>query len=164
MIKGLHHNVYRCRDSEETRKFYEDFLGLELAGALAISSTKTGRPTKVLHTFYKMGDGSFLAFFDDPETPFEFKDQRDFDLHIALEVEQDHLKKMFEIGKNSEMECRGISDHGFIDSIYFRDPNGYVIELTAKRPDHDRQMLASGDPRILLEKWNESKNPVEASA
>ena len=164
MIKGLHHNAYRCRDSEETRKFYEDFLGLELAGALEISSTKTGRPTKVLHTFYKMGDGSFLAFFDDPETPFEFKDQRDFDLHIALEVEQDHLKKMFEIGKNSEMECRGISDHGFIDSIYFRDPNGYVIELTAKRPDHHRQMRASGDPRILLEKWNESKNPVEASA
>ena len=105
MIKGLHHNAYRCRDSEETRKFYEDFLGLELAGALEISSTKTGRPTKVLHTFYKMGDGSFLAFFDDPETPFEFKDQRDFDLHIALEVEQHHLKKMFEIGKNSEMEC-----------------------------------------------------------
>ena len=164
MIKGLHHNAYRCRDSEETRKFYEDFLGLELAGALEINSTKTGRPTKVLHTFYKMGDGSFLAFFDDPETPFEFKDQRDFNLHIALEVEQDHLKKMFEIGKNSEMECRGISDHGFIDSIYFRDPNGYVIELTAKRPDHDRQMRASGDPRILLEKWNESKNLVEASA
>ena len=162
MIKGLHHNAYRCRDSEETRKFYEDFLGLELAGSLEINSTKTGRQTKVLHTFYKMGDGSFLAFFDDPETPFEFKDQRDYDLHIALEVEQDHLKKMFEIGKNSEMECRGISDHGFIDSIYFRDPNGYVIELTAKRPDHDRQMLASGDPRILLEKWNESKNPVEA--
>ena len=164
MIKGLHHNAYRCRDSEETRKFYEDFLGLELAGALEISSTKTGRQTKVLHTFYKMGDGSFLAFFDDPETPFEFKDQRDFDLHIALEVEQDHLKKMFEIGKNSEMECRGISDHGFIDSIYFRDPNGYVIELTAKRPDHDRQMRVFGDPRILLEKWNESKHPVEASA
>ena len=28
MIKGLHHNAYRCRDSEETREFYEDFLGL----------------------------------------------------------------------------------------------------------------------------------------
>ena len=22
MIKGLHHNAYRCRDPEETRKFY----------------------------------------------------------------------------------------------------------------------------------------------
>ena len=25
MIKGLHHNAYRCRDSEETRGFYENF-------------------------------------------------------------------------------------------------------------------------------------------
>ena len=31
MIKGLHHNAYRCRDSEQTRQFYEGFLGLELA-------------------------------------------------------------------------------------------------------------------------------------
>ena len=30
MIRKLHHNAYRCRDSEETRHFYEDFLGLPL--------------------------------------------------------------------------------------------------------------------------------------
>ena len=34
MIRGLHHHACRCRDSEETRKFYEDFLGLKLAGTL----------------------------------------------------------------------------------------------------------------------------------
>ena len=46
MIKGLHHNAYRCRDSEETRKFYEDFLGLELAGALeTVSYTHLTLPT-----------------------------------------------------------------------------------------------------------------------
>ena len=44
---------------------------------------------------------------------------------------------MLEKGKASGMETRGISIHGFIDSIYFRDPNGYVIELTAKREGHD---------------------------
>ena len=36
MIKGLHHAAYRCRDSEETRKFYEDFLELPLAHTLHI--------------------------------------------------------------------------------------------------------------------------------
>ena len=36
MIKGLHHNAYRCRDTEETRHFYEDFLGLPLIEALQI--------------------------------------------------------------------------------------------------------------------------------
>src|SRR5262249_34941810 len=38
MIKGLHHNVYRCRDSEETRVFYEDFLGLPLVSAFEINA------------------------------------------------------------------------------------------------------------------------------
>jgi len=37
MIKGLHHNAYRCRDSEETRAFYEDFLGLRMASAFEIN-------------------------------------------------------------------------------------------------------------------------------
>ncbi|SVD29466.1 uncharacterized protein METZ01_LOCUS382320, partial [marine metagenome] len=99
MIKGLHHNAYRCRNSEETRRFYEDFLGLPLVHSLEIAITKTGRDTKVLHTFYQMDDGSCLAFFDDPDTPFEFKTQRDFDLHIALEIEHSHLLKMLDKGK-----------------------------------------------------------------
>ena len=85
-IKGLHHNAYRCRDSEETRRFYEDFLGLPLVNAFEIKVTKTGRAAKVLHAFYAMADGSCLAFFEAPEQPFEFKRQDDFDLHIALEI------------------------------------------------------------------------------
>ena len=140
MIKGLHHNAYRCRDSEETRAFYEDFLGLPLSGALAINETKSGHQTKVLHTFFRMDDGSFLAFFEAPGTPFEFKPQHDFDLHIALEVTPDDLQAMLAKGKAAGIETRGPSDHRFIDSIYFRDPNGYVIELTAKRSDHDAAM------------------------
>ena len=62
MIKKLHHAAYRCRDSEETRKFYEDFLGLSLASTLEITESKTGRKTSTLHTFYKLGDGSCLDF------------------------------------------------------------------------------------------------------
>ena len=94
MIKGLHHNAYRCRDSEQTRQFYEDFLGLPLSGSLEIRETKTGRPTTVLHTFYRLDDGSYIAFFEAPDMPFEFKAQHDFDLHIALEVEPAVLPEM----------------------------------------------------------------------
>ena len=44
MIKGLHHNAYRCRDSEETRRVYEEFLGLPLAHTLEITvSVASGR-------------------------------------------------------------------------------------------------------------------------
>ena len=87
MIKGLHHNAYRCRDSEETRRFYEDFLGLPLAAAIELEASKTGRATRALHTLYTLEDGSFLGFFEVPDQPFEFREQHDFDLHIALEVD-----------------------------------------------------------------------------
>ena len=158
MLKGLHHNAYRCRDSEETRRFYEDFLGLPLVNAFPIAETKSGRPTRTLHSFYEMDDGSCLAFFEDPARPFDFKAQHDFDLHIALEVTPEDLHKMFAKGQAAGIETRGIADHGFIDSIYFRDPNGYVIELTAKRPDHDAQMLAAREgAHKQLQDWQRSK-------
>ncbi len=158
MIKGLHHNAYRCRDSEETRKFYEDFLGLPLAGTLEIGETKTNRETSALHTFYELDDGSYLAFFDVPDEPFEFKDQRDYDLHIALEVSHDDLMAMLEKGKAAGMEPRGVADHEFIDSIYFRDPNGYVIELTAKRDNHGAVMdPQTNGARAKLDAWQAGK-------
>jgi catechol 2,3-dioxygenase-like lactoylglutathione lyase family enzyme len=158
MIKKLHHNAYRCRDSEDTRRFYEDFLGLRLAGTLEIEETKSGRSTHVLHTFYELDDGSYLAFFEVPDTAFQFKPQHDYDLHIALEVERGVLENKLSEGKARGIESRGISDHGFIHSIYFRDPNGYVIELTARMPHHAREMNpATNGARTKLDKWQAAK-------
>ena len=160
-IHGLHHNAYRCRDSEETRKFYEDFLGLPLTEAFEIVETKSGRKTRVLHSFYQMGDGSFLAFFEAPDQPFEFKPQHDFDLHIALEVDEATLKAMFAKGKTSGIDTRGIADHGFLHSIYFRDPNGYVIELTAKMPRHDAAMnRTTNNARGKRDQWQAAKSLI----
>ena len=164
MIKKLHHNAYRCRDSEQTRAFYEDFLGLPLSGTLEINETKSGRKTGTLHTFYALDDGSYLAFFEAPDMPFEFKVQHDFDLHIALEVDEAVLAEMMAQGKARGIETRGISEHGFIRSIYFRDPNGYVIELTAKLPDHDVEMdPRSNRARAKLDGWQAGKKQVEAA-
>lgn len=161
MIKGLHHSAYRCKDSEETRKFYEDFLGLPLVNAFEITETKSGRETHVLHSFYKMGDGSCLAFFEVPGEEgknFEFKQQHDYDLHMAVEVERAVLEPMMAKAKAAGIEVRGIADHKMIDSIYLRDPNGYVIELTAKRPDHDVQMdPANNGARKHLDTWQRDK-------
>src|SRR5215469_2898745 len=53
MIKGLHHNAYRCRDSEETRAFYEDFLGLRMVSAFEINEGRA------LHTFFEMDDCAY---------------------------------------------------------------------------------------------------------
>lgn len=43
-------------------------------------------------------------------------------------------------GRAAGLEVRCISHHGFIESIYLCDPNGYVVELCAKGPVHDAAM------------------------
>lgn len=162
-IRGLHHNAYRCRDSEETRQFYEDFLGLPLSATLDIEVTKSGRSCPHLHTFYRLDDGSFLAFFEVPDMPFEFKPQHDFDLHIALGVSHEHLLAMQAKGKAQGREVRGVIDHGFIHSIYFRDPNGYVIELTAPLDNHAEQTdPAQNGAREKLDAWQRRKPAAQA--
>ena len=158
MIRKLHHNAYRCRDSEETRGFYEDFLGLPLVGTLEIGQTKTGRRTHTLHTFYRLDDGSHLAFFETSDMPFEFKPQHDFDLHIALEVGTEDLQTMLDKGRPAGIETRGPSNHGMVESIYFRDPNGYVIELCAKHAEHDTLMDPTRNgARATLQRWTATK-------
>ncbi len=152
MIKGLHHNAYRCRDSEETRTFYEDFLGLRLVSAFEIDKGNG------LHTFFEMDDSSCLAFFEVPGRPFDFKRQNDLDLHIALGVENDVFDRMLEKGQAEGIEVRGPVDHGFVRSIYFRDPNGYVIELTASTGKHQEIMdPAISKPHDALARWQAAK-------
>jgi catechol 2,3-dioxygenase-like lactoylglutathione lyase family enzyme len=157
-IMGLHHSAYRCRDSEQTRAFYEDFLGLPLVDTLEIRVTKTGRPTDTLHTFFGMADGSCLAFFEAPDMPFDFKAQHDYDLHVALRVDRATLEAMLAKGRSLGVETRGIVDHGLFESLYFRDPNGYVIELACPRDGHDGAIDASRhQARARLDRWTAAR-------
>jgi catechol 2,3-dioxygenase-like lactoylglutathione lyase family enzyme len=114
MIKGLHHNAYRCRDSEETRAFYEDFLGLRMVSAFEINEGRA------LHTFFEMDDGSCLAFFEVPGSLFDFKRQDSLDLHIALGVEPETFDAMLEKAKAEGREVRGPVDTGWAS------PKGWI--------------------------------------
>jgi len=61
-------------------------------------------------------------------------------------------------GATHAREVRGIVDHGFIHSIYFRDPNGYVIELTCRTGRHDKMMdPAENKARAILDRWTRAK-------
>ncbi|MGA7260110.1 MAG: VOC family protein [Stellaceae bacterium] len=159
MIKGLHHNAYRCRDSEETRAFYEDFLGLRLVSAFEIEPSDATREVRALHSFFQMEDGSCLAFFEVPRLPFDFKAQNALDLHIALGVEPETFDAMLQKAKRTGREVRGPIDHGFVRSIYFRDPNGYVVELTASTGKHGEMMdPAISKPHEALARWQAEKS------
>ena len=66
---------------------------------------------------------------------------------------------MLRKGKAEGREVRGPVDHGFVRSIYFRDPNGYVIELTASTGTHGEIMdPAISKPHEALEHWQTAKS------
>ena len=99
MIKGLHHNAYRCRDSEETRGFYEDFLGLRFVSAFEIDERKW--PAQLLRDGRRIG----LAFFEVPGKSFDFKRQNTLDLHIALGVDPDVFDRMLGKARTEGSRC-----------------------------------------------------------
>lgn len=109
-----------------------------------------------------MDEGSSPAFFEVPDMPFAFKPQHDFDLHIALEVAYPQLERMMAEGRQRGIETRGISDHGSIHSSCFRDPNGYVIELTAKVPG--REGADDAGARAVLDRGQVQHHPAGAAA
>src|SRR3569832_1982899 len=64
-IHQLHHYAYRARDAEETRRFYEDILGLPLYHIIQSDVVpSTGDYCPYTHFFFRLQDGSFIAFFD----------------------------------------------------------------------------------------------------
>lgn len=133
-IRGLHHYAYRCRDAEQTRRFYEDILGLPLVHIIRAEDVpSTGEHCPYVHLFFEMADGSCLAFFDlgddvaaepSPNTP-------EWVNHIALRVDSmDELERARRALEKAGVQVLGPTDHHFVKSIYFFDPNGVRLELT----------------------------------
>jgi catechol 2,3-dioxygenase-like lactoylglutathione lyase family enzyme len=144
-IESVHHLAFRCRDAEETRRFYEDVLGLELSAALAFDEVSgTAATERYMHLFFRMADGNFVAFFDAPDhidDPKLFDRKWGFDQHFAMAVgSRDDLLAFQQRIKAAGVTCLGPLDHHFCQSIYFYDPNGVQVELTWRMPEHDRIM------------------------
>jgi catechol 2,3-dioxygenase-like lactoylglutathione lyase family enzyme len=110
-ITGIHHSAYRCRDAEETRRFYEEVMGLSLAAALDFDEISgTDEKLDYMHLFFDLGDGNYLAFFDLPDTASEKKFQRKSGFNLLF---------AFEVGSMAELEAFkarfkdfGIEHHG----------------------------------------------------
>ena len=69
-VKSLHHVAYRCKDAKTTADFYTKALGLEYAMAVAEDRVpSTGEQSPYMHIFFRMDDGSYVAFFELPDSP-----------------------------------------------------------------------------------------------
>lgn len=159
-IKGLHHVAYRCRDAEETRHFYEDILGLPLVHLIRLDIVpSTGEHCPYVHVFFELCDGSCVAFFDlgDGEASAPSANTPSWVQHLALEVSDlAALERAKRRLVAAQVDVIGPTDHGFVQSIYFHDPNGVRLELTAKTA---RPLVgdAPADARRALEEWMREK-------
>jgi catechol 2,3-dioxygenase-like lactoylglutathione lyase family enzyme len=160
-IQGLHHYAYRCRDAEQTRAFYEDLLGLPLAHVIRADHVpSTGEYCPYVHIFFQMRDGSFLAFFDlgddtaalpSPNTPAWVN-------HLALTVAgEGELEQAKARLQAAGVDVVGVTDHKFVKSIYFFDPNGIRLELTTVTAGADYLDNASASARAKCDAWTQEK-------
>ena len=132
----LNHAAYVTHDAAGTVKFYTKIMGMELASTIIGDHIpSTGDAFPYFHLFFRMGDGSTMAFFESPGLPQAAKSTHpayDIFNHIAFQVDSvQELERWREWLVRSGVDVIGPIDHeGLVLSIYFRDNNGYRLELT----------------------------------
>jgi len=167
-VNGLHHFAYRCRDAEETRHFYEDILGLPFFHYIRADHVpSTGEYCPYVHIFFRMTDGSCLAFFDlgdnllaapSPNTP-------EWVNHIALRVESvNELDAMKSRLEGHGIEVLGVIDHRVFKSIYFFDPNGIRLELCAQVASAEEMRREQIGIKEKLNSWSAEKAARHAAS
>jgi len=121
---GIHHLALICRDTEETIRFYQEFLGFPLV-ELVENRDYAGSN----HFFFDIGNHNLLGFFDFPGHDHPaFTETIGGVQHLAISISAEQ----FEAAKK-KLEQAGVDylgpDRGVEDSMYFRDPNGIGLEL-----------------------------------
>mgnify|MGYP003429640016 FL=1 len=160
-IQQLHHYAYKARDAEETRHFYEDILGLPLYHIIQSDYVpSTGEYCPYTHFFFRLQDGSFIAFFDlgDDVKPLPSPNTPLWVNHISFRVNtmQHHENTKTRLQAH-DTEVLGITDHHIFKSIYFFDPNGIRLELTAQLADAAQMHKDSTVAHQRLSDWTARK-------
>jgi glyoxylase I family protein len=160
IAQRLHHNAYVTRDQEATRAFYEDLLGFPLVATWSEADELFGALRVYCHTFFALGDGSALAFFQfanedderqfDPEvTPTPFR-------HIAMKVDADGQAGLERRLKDADWkpDMTFVLDHGYCRSLYTEDPNGLLVEFTVDADNADEiAEERAADAHETLKRW-----------
>jgi len=160
-VNGLHHLAYRCRDAEETRRFYEDILGLPLFHYIRNDIVpSTGEYCPYVHIFFRMTDGSCIAFFDlgDDVMPAPSPNTPAWVNHVAFKVDSvEQLEAMKARLEKYGIDVLGVTDHRIFKSIYFFDPNGVRLELCAQLAPETQMVHEQQGIREKLLAWTAEK-------
>ncbi|MGH8013598.1 MAG: VOC family protein [Candidatus Binataceae bacterium] len=134
--KGFSHIGLSTLDLDKTREFYENVMGFRAARCDTITVKEGGR---IRHIFFDTGRDQYLAFMEArgvDGVPGEY----DTSIARQLGVPAAFYHFAFDVGSEAGLEQRQrelrdkgvevteIVDHEWAKSIYFKDPNGLMLE------------------------------------
>jgi catechol 2,3-dioxygenase-like lactoylglutathione lyase family enzyme len=157
--QGVHHITLVGADRNGTIAFWEGVLGMPFV----FEQPNLDNPAES-HLYFDPGDGRLITVFtDESRKPDPHRTPTDPGCvhHLAFAVSRATFAQAVLRLDERGIRHSGVKDRGFMDSIYFKDPLGLLIELAAYRfepPEgcthadvlHEahRLRVARGDPNI----------------
>src|SRR5579884_351382 len=125
--QGVHHITFVGSNREATIDFYSGVLGMPLV----LEQPNLDVPEET-HLYFDAGDGRLITFFvreNRATDPTPAPEAVGAVHHIAYAVSRETFERAASWLREHHYHVAGPLDRGFMDSIYFRDPNGHLIEL-----------------------------------
>ena len=158
--QGVHHITIVGADRQTSLDFWEGVLGMPfIFDQPNLDDPKEG------HLYFDPGDGRLITIFtNEDRKPDPRRTPTDAGCvhHLALNVSQATFKQAVDRLDARGIKHSGPKDRGFMDSIYFKDPLGLLIELASYRfeppegcrhadvmIEAHRMRVAAGDYNIL---------------
>jgi len=129
--QGLHHITLVGADRRTSIDFWEGVLGMPFVFEQPNLDNESES-----HLYFDPGDGRLITVFTNEErTPDANRTSTDQGCvhHIAFSLSHATFAQTVERLEERGIRHSGVKDRGFMDSIYFEDPLGLLIELASYR-------------------------------
>jgi len=129
--QGVHHITLVGADRQTSIDFWEGILGMPFI----FEQPNLDRASES-HLYFDPGDGRLITVFtDENRRPDPKRTSTDVGCvhHIAFAVSRATFLHTVERLNEREIKHSGVKDRGFMDSIYFEDPLGLLVELASYR-------------------------------
>jgi glyoxalase family protein len=129
--QGVHHITLVGADRQTSIDFWEGLLGMPFV----FEQPNLDNPSES-HLYFDPGDGRLITIFtNDERTPDPTRTPTDPGCvhHLAFALSQATFAQAVERLDERGIDHSGVKDRGFMDSIYFTDPLGLLIEPASYR-------------------------------
>jgi catechol 2,3-dioxygenase-like lactoylglutathione lyase family enzyme len=129
--QGVHHITINGADRKTAIEFWEGVLGMPFVFEQPNLDNESES-----HLYFDPGDGRLITVFTNEERapdPNPTPREPGFVHHLAFALSQATFRQVVERLDERGVKHSGVKDRGFMDSVYFEDPLGLLIELASYR-------------------------------